>query len=84
GLVQTTVLLGIVGNLLLTTALILFLNKDMSKRLSVLMENAQRLSSRESLNKPIGGSDELTYLDQTLHKAAGDLSNAFEFRSSVM
>ncbi len=83
-LVKVTVWLGMLGNLLLAAALILFFNKDMSQRLKLLVDNAQRLPRRQALNMLVSGDDELTYLDTAMHQAADDLQKAFDFRASLM
>ena len=82
--VRLTVVLGMLGNLLLALSLILFINKDLSKRLALLMNDAQRLARRQPLAEPVPGDDELFYLDLALHDAASDLQKAFEYRASLM
>jgi signal transduction histidine kinase len=64
--------------------LILVLNVNLSKRLAILVENAQRLPRKQQLNAPLSGADELSFLDGSLHQASVELYKAAEFRTSLM
>ena len=57
---------------------------SITRRLSVLMQNAQRLPTLLPLNERVTGGDELEYLDGILHDAAGELRNASEQRRYLM
>ncbi|MBS1996719.1 MAG: hypothetical protein JSS86_10425 [Cyanobacteria bacterium SZAS LIN-2] len=80
----TIVVSGLIGNLLLTVLAVLLLNKELSTRLRVLVENAQRLPKKQELNPPLKGADELAYLDTSLHQASVDLQKAADLRTSLM
>jgi signal transduction histidine kinase len=80
----TIVWSGLFGNLLVTVLLILVLNVNLSKRLAILVENAQRLPRKQQLNAPLSGADELSFLDGSLHQASVELYKAAEFRTSLM
>ncbi len=75
---------GFLFNFVLAVVLVSLFIKDISQRLSVLVQNAQKLPKRIPLEKPVAGNDELSYLDEAMHKASEDLQKAFEFRSSLM
>jgi signal transduction histidine kinase len=81
--VNRTVIIGLGANLFLVVALAFFFLRDISSRVTLLVANAQRLPKRQPLNK-IGGTDELSYLDQAMHQVARDLQQAFDHRQSVM
>jgi signal transduction histidine kinase len=53
-------------------AFVLFLgfSKGVTQRLSVLSENAARLSRRQQLNPPVSGDDEISDLDRVFHQTA--------------
>ena len=69
-------LAGVTGSVLLTAGLVLILNQDILKRLSVMMDNAHRFSSQLPLNPLVSGKDEIAQLDSTLHNMADALSAA--------
>jgi signal transduction histidine kinase len=82
--VNAIVTKGLVANFILAILLVFLFIKDISRRLSILVANAQKLPKRLSLDAPVGGNDELSYLDRAMHKASDDLQKAFEFRASLM
>lgn len=73
-LVVLCLLAGVTGSVLLTAGLVLILNQDILKRLSVMMDNAHRFSSQLPLNAPVSGKDEIAQLDLTFHNMADALS----------
>ena len=81
--VNDLVIKGLIANLVVVIALVFFFIRDISSRLAALVQNAQRLPKRQSLVL-VGGTDELSYLDQAMHKAAQELQQAFDHRQSVM
>jgi signal transduction histidine kinase len=75
---------GFAVNLLLAAALAYFVIADFSRRLSILLENSQRLGKRLPMTEAPGENDELTALDTAMRDAADDLQQAFDFRASLM
>ncbi|MDR3612846.1 MAG: HAMP domain-containing sensor histidine kinase [Candidatus Obscuribacterales bacterium] len=75
---------GMVANLLIASLLSFLFLRDISRKLSALVKNAERLPKRLPLLEPLPGSDELSYLDGALHTAADDLKKAFDHRASLM
>jgi signal transduction histidine kinase len=57
---------------------------DITRRLSILVQNAQLLPKLLPLNEQVTGSDELSYLDSVLHDAAAELHSASEQRRYLM
>ena len=57
---------------------------DITRRLSILVQNAQRLPKLLPLNERVEGGDELEYLDSVLHNAADELRNSMEQRRYLM
>lgn len=82
--IKRLVLFGIVLNFLLALTLSLAFLGDITTRLSVLMDNAQRLPRLLPLNRQVGGADELTYLDGILHQSSDQLRAAQEQRQHLM
>jgi PAS domain S-box-containing protein len=74
--IQSTLVTAVIFNVLLAIALALYFNQSTAKRLSVLIDNAQRLSREAELNPPLSGSDELGQLDRTFHAMADALAQA--------
>lgn len=75
---------GVIGNFVLALAIGLWFLRNITARLSVLVDNAQRLPKGVELNKRVAGNDELSYLDGALHDAARDLKSASEHRQYLM
>lgn len=78
------VLAGFAGNLFLAIGFAYFVNVDFSKRLTILLNNSQRLGKRLPMTETMAGNDELQALDVAMRLAAADLQHAFEFRASMM
>jgi signal transduction histidine kinase len=57
---------------------------DITRRLSILVQNAQLLPKLLPLNEQVTGNDELSYLDSVLHDAASELRMASEQRRYLM
>ena len=78
------VIVGLVANFLLAIILANFFVRDISARVSGSDSRMrQRLPKRQPLSQ-VGGTDELSYLDQAMHQAAKELQHAFDHRQSVM
>ncbi|MBA4049740.1 MAG: hypothetical protein C0464_01890 [Cyanobacteria bacterium DS2.008] len=70
--------------LILTTGLLMYFLRDISKRLSALVTNARQLPDEKTLSEKVGGDDEIAYLDSVLHQASDKLKEAAENRKSVL
>lgn len=67
-----------------TTYLVARFSREITERLKIVVENAQRLPLREKLNQPVSGSDEIAYLDYVLHEAHDRLEHSAQFRKSLL
>lgn len=82
-IVQAILFIGAI-NALFCLALALFLVKGIVNRIGIMQENARRLADSQPLNKPIGGHDELSELDQTFHSMAGSLEESARIRQELV
>mgnify|MGYP000232778166 CR=1 FL=1 len=64
-----------VVNVILSVALAIFLLKDVTGRLRVLKENAERLATGMQLRAPLQGSDEIAEADRVFRKMARALND---------
>jgi signal transduction histidine kinase len=67
---------GIIANFGITCWLVLLFSKNITGRLDILADNAQRIAHRKQLNAPFSGNDEIAELDKTFHAVASDLKQA--------
>jgi signal transduction histidine kinase len=72
------IIAGIASSIAVTVALVLFFAKGINQRLSTLTANYGRFAQRESLLPPVGGQDEIAYLDKNFHSMALKLAQAEE------
>jgi len=75
---------GLVLNVLLAAAMVLFISQSTVNRLSVLMDNTRRMVGRQQLNPAVGGSDEIAHLDSTFHDMARELALAEKQKQEVI
>jgi len=75
---------GLAANLVLAIVLTAGFVGDITRRLKVLVENANRLPRYLVLKNSVTGGDELRELDMALHKAADELAKAKDYRTSLM
>jgi signal transduction histidine kinase len=82
--VRTVVLCGLVSNFVIALVLILLIVKDVTSRLSVLVENANMLPRQTPLTRTVSGKDELSELDEVIHAASEQLIESAEYRRGLM
>ncbi|MBX9722898.1 MAG: HAMP domain-containing histidine kinase, partial [Candidatus Obscuribacterales bacterium] len=75
---------GIFINFLLGIGMLLSFSKDISQRLSMLLANAAKLGSKESLQYSISGADELASLDLVFHHIQESLRLSAQDRMQTM
>jgi len=68
---------GLALNLIIAVTLALWFNKDISMRISTLVNNARLLPLRLKLAPPLTGSDELIDLHEAMRKTAAELEAVF-------
>ena len=81
---KTTLLLGIILNVFLSTVLTIYLMRNLSGRLSHVTANTARLVKREELAPPMGGSDEIAYLDQIFFASGKQLVELETFKQELI
>lgn len=69
-------LVGLAANILASLLLTVFFSRDITSRLTVLADNADRLAKDKELNPQIAGSDEIAQLDRIFHITATALAEA--------
>ncbi len=71
--IKSQIAFGVALNIVSALILILLFTKAIANRLLVISENSIRLTRRETLLKPLSGTDEISTLDKTLHSVANTL-----------
>lgn len=70
--------------IVLTGIVLAFFLHDISKRVNELVSNAKLLPEEKPLEKKVGGTDEIAYLDSVLHSASQQLLTAKQNRQSLL
>jgi len=81
---EYAILAAAVVNVAVTVAWTLRFSSVVTRRLSVLTDNASRLARREPLNPPIQGSDELVRLDRLFHDMARTIEAAAKRERDIL
>ncbi len=75
---------GMVLNIIVAIFLAIYFNSGTTRRLSVLMDNTQRLAKGEPLLPPVGGGDEIAHLDSIFKEMARALELAHAKEKAVI
>lgn len=75
---------SLLANLGLAAGLLFMFNRNMRKRLNILVANASRLGMREPLKEAVKGTDEFAFLDLSLHHAEAQINDASAQRAAMM
>lgn len=75
-MVQYVIIGGVAIDILLAIALAVYFNRGTTRRLTVLMDNTDRLSKGQKLQDRVSGSDEIARLDSVFHDMAEALAEA--------
>jgi PAS domain S-box-containing protein len=67
---------GVVAGIGISVAMALFFSLNISRRILIMADNAERLAGDEPLNPLMGGRDELAELDRSFHQTAAALSES--------
>jgi K+-sensing histidine kinase KdpD len=78
------IFIGVAADFFVSALLLIAFLWDITKRLKVLVANAERIPTGNALAERVSGSDELALLDGVLHNASGELASAKEYRKSLM
>ena len=73
---EAMLIVGVVTNFLVTIALTAALNRSITKRLRLIIDNTNRLAAGRDLNAPVGGQDEIARLDDVFRDMSGALAEA--------
>lgn len=74
---------GLAVNVLASLLLTIYFARDITGRLILLADNAQKLAADEPLNPELGGADEIANLDRIFHQTAAILSAARQKERAV-
>ncbi|MBS2006209.1 MAG: PAS domain S-box protein [Cyanobacteria bacterium SZAS TMP-1] len=74
--VEVILLLGVIGNVVLASGLVVYFNRGTTSRLNTLMDNTVRLAIAMPLNEPLSGGDEIAHLDSTFREMASALEES--------
>jgi PAS domain S-box-containing protein len=75
---------GIAFNIVLALFLAWNFNRGATRRLSVLVDNTQRMAGEVDLLPPVGGGDEIMSLDETFREMARALRLSFETEQKIL
>lgn len=75
GQMRMLLLAALVLSILGSIVIALVTTRSVTKRLEKLADNSRRIAQGEELDRPMGGSDEISELDFTLHKMADDIED---------
>lgn len=67
---RNALIAGLVANVVLAFAGVGWFTKNLTSRLTVLVDNAGRMKTGDELNAPLSGSDEIAVLDSAFHNMA--------------
>jgi len=81
--IASLIVLSALGEIALTFALLSFFLMDVTKRMSMLVDNASLIPKGKTLINRVSGGDELAYLDKVLHAASESLRESAEHRKAI-
>lgn len=82
--VQQMLLFGLLAHVLLAVGLAIYFNRGTTRRLSILVDNARRLAGGMTLQPPVGGNDEIAYLDKVFRDSAKALAESEQSKREMM
>lgn len=74
----------IAGNLVMAVCILAIFYRNLKVRLRILVDNARKLADREEMRDFVSGTDELAFLDETLHEAKKQLDHSARERTQIM
>jgi signal transduction histidine kinase len=82
---RTLLIVALAFNILLIAGvgMVVLIERNITRRLSVLVENTRRLASQQPLLPPVGGTDEIAHLDRVFTDMAGALEKARQEREQI-
>lgn len=82
--VQQLMLVGLLAHVLLAVGLAIYFNRGTTQRLATLVDNARRLAGGMALQPPVGGNDEIAYLDKVFRDTAKALQESEQSKREMM
>jgi len=79
-----TVITGVVVDSVLMLVLLIFFSVDITKRLSVMMDNARLFAASKPLKKRVKGSDQISQLDAVFHSMADTVTASLKREKAVV
>lgn len=83
-LIYNSFYLSIAFNGFLAVALGLYVYRDIVNRISVMVDNTQRLAKKEKLLPKVQGADEISHLDTVFHDMADQLERAAKHKQELI
>ncbi len=81
---QNTLFYGILATVVISVLIAFFLMRGITRRLQHVMQNTQLLATREKLDAPIKGNDEIAYLDNVLFETGNRLIELETFKRELV
>lgn len=79
-----TVIVGVVVDSVLMLVLLVFFSVDITRRLSVMMDNARLFAASKPLKKRVKGSDQISQLDAVFHSMADTVTASLKREKAVV
>lgn len=76
--IEKLLLLGVLANIVLAFALVIFFSQNISKRLLILMDNTDRFARQQDLHPALDGTEEIAQLDRSFHEMVRALNESRE------
>ncbi len=83
-LISQLLIAGVTFSILLAVVLAVLFNRSTTRRLLVLVQNTERLSSHKELLPAVEGNDEIAHLDHVFHDMAKSLDEAAEYKKELL
>ncbi len=75
---------GVLINIFITLALAIYFSKEITRRIRVVIENSQRLASKQPLLEAVSGNDEVAEMDSVFHQMAKELAISERKRREII
>jgi signal transduction histidine kinase len=83
-IIRSLLIVGLIVNVGFAAVLQLFFARGITSRLTVMVDNTNRLKRGQPLNPKIAGADEIAMLDQSFHQMSDELAEAQRARQAFV